>query len=342
MAGPVTRRGLCEPAWSALLAPAWLSVPGRARFGVFAPGTSATGTVDSVMVELFREPSAGLAPFITRLWYVDEPLPAGRERVVPTGTMQLVVNLSADVLTWFGDVDGAAHRGPGAGLIGARTCPVIIDNAEQRASVGVAFRPGGTVPFFRPPANVLTDPVLALDDLWGRDGVVLRERLLDQPSPADVLSTLESVLVRQRARVQREMAPRSESSARIDPEIAAATVDLARGRPVGEVVGQASVAPRTFLRRFHSTVGMSPKAFARVRRVQRLLRQLNHSDVVPGAGSGTDGIDWAAVALDCGFYDQSHLINEFRAHVGLTPTAYRPREPNHIPIPEAHRVSESG
>ncbi|WP_322752369.1 helix-turn-helix domain-containing protein [Frankia sp. Cas3] len=83
--------------------------------------------------------------------------------------------------------------------------------------------------------------------------------------------------------------------------------------------------PRRLNRRFMSRIGLAPKRFSRVRRFQRLLR----------AAGGRDDPDWARLAVDCGFYDQAHLINDFRDLSGLTPGAYRPRSvdvPNHVPV----------
>ncbi len=53
--------------------------------------------------------------------------------------------------------------------------------------------------------------------------------------------------------------------------------------------------------------------FAQVRRLQRLIAG------IPVGGE----VDWARAAFECGYFDQAHLINEFRALTGLTPGAYR-------------------
>ncbi|WP_162453611.1 helix-turn-helix domain-containing protein [Phytoactinopolyspora mesophila] len=279
-----------------------------------------------------REPAPALAPFVDVLWYVDEPLPPGRERAVPNGSMQIVVNLGADVLRWY-DGDGLAtmHSTRGSGLCGAIAHPVGIDTADQRASVGVAFRPGGVAPFFHPPADALVEPVIGLDTLWGRDGASLRERLLEQPTPEAMLRTLERLLL---ARVIRpELMPRLDRfpppSRRSTPAprdgMGYAIGALGQGATIGAVVDRLGMTPSTFTRRFRAAVGLNPKPFARIRRLQRVL----------GGLRGETEQDWAAVAADHGYFDQAHMINEFRALTGVTPGQYRPRAPgeqNHIPL----------
>ncbi|NED98026.1 helix-turn-helix transcriptional regulator [Phytoactinopolyspora alkaliphila] len=274
------------------------------------------------MVSVLRRPVPALASFVDAVWYIDEPTLVGLERAIPTGTMQLVVNLRRDGLRWL-DAEGftEAHTVTGSGLCGSIARPIGIDAADQAWCVGASFRPGGAVPFFHPPADALCEPVIGLDSLWGRAGAVLRERLLEQPSPETTLRTLERALLE---RVIRADTRHALSSGRPDPMIEHATAALSSGAAVRHVADQAGLTPSTFNRRFRSVVGVNPKPFARVQRLQRLLRTIDG-----------DRSDWAAAAADAGYFDQSHLINEFRALTGVTPARYRPRSPgeqNHIPI----------
>ena len=74
------------------------------------------------------------------------------------------------------------------------------------------------------------------------------------------------------------------------------------------------VSLRQVERRFRDAVGVGPKALSRVVRFQEVLRRL------PGDEA------WVAVALDCGYYDQAHLIRDFRQFVGLPPRGFRGAE----------------
>ncbi len=269
------------------------------------------------MVTLFRPPSPVLEPFVDVLWYMAQPLPPGRERTLPSGSMQLVVNLAEDAVRWYdGDRLDTAHQAGGAVLCGAVSRAVGIDTADRADCLGVAFRPGGALPFFAPPASALVEPVVALDDLWGAGSASLRDRLLQRPSPQDMLNTIEAVLLEH---VVRPFEP--------DPSVTAAASALERGLAVARVADDLSLATSTFHRRFRDTIGLSPKVFGRVRRLQR---------VVSGVNAGDD-VDWAGVAAMHGYVDQAHLINEFRHLTGLTPGQYRPRaaEPNHVPMSPA-------
>ena len=105
--------------------------------------------------------------------------------------------------------------------------------------------------------------------------------------------------------------------------VAAAGRALSAGVPVGAVAEALGVLPRTLRRRFTAQVGLTPKRFARVQRLQRVVRDLE----------GRARVDWAAVAAKHGYADQPHLAEEFRQLVGVTPTGYlrsRINGPNHL------------
>jgi AraC-like DNA-binding protein len=90
--------------------------------------------------------------------------------------------------------------------------------------------------------------------------------------------------------------------------VAAAVAAIERGEQrIDRVADEALVHPRRLERMFRREVGLAPKMLARIARFQGVLR-----------GSG----DWTAVAQQCGYYDQAHLIRDFKEFAGESPTAY--------------------
>jgi AraC-like DNA-binding protein len=267
------------------------------------------------MLAVHRAPPPALAPFVESLWYYECNLPHARERILPSGSMQLLINLDEDQLrTYVGDGYSVVQSTRGAALGGVQPQHFAIDTAEQRAIAGVSFKPGGAYPFFAPPADELTGLHVELDVLWGRDGAVARERLLEARTPAGKLRTLEALLL---GRVARPLER--------DPVVAFAVEAFARDVPVAEVTARLGMTPRRFIQRFGEAVGLTPKRFARLLRFQRVLAAVERGPV-----------DWAEVALDCGYFDQAHLINDFRAFSGINPTAYHCNSTsgrNHMVLP---------
>lgn len=253
-----------------------------------------------------------LAPFVESIGYGSADLRHGTERVLPTGGAQLIVNLDADVMS--SRHHGAEERIGGAGLVGVTSTHADVDPAHQRETVWVAFRPGGAYPFLPTPVGEATDLLVDLDAVWGRAGRGLRERLLDAPTVEAKLRVTNQALL-----------DAASGPLEPDPAVRHAVRALSEGAAVGSVVDDLGTTPKRLIRTFTEQVGVPPKRFARIRRFQRLLSAIPYDRPV----------DWAALAVTCGYADQAHLIHEFKALAGLRPTEYRARgatEQNHVPL----------
>jgi AraC-like DNA-binding protein len=206
----------------------------------------------------------------------------------------------------------------GAALQTARDRPATIDLAHQRAIIWVAFRPGGAHAFLDAvPGD--RNQLVPLDALWGRDGATVRERLLAAAEPVAALHAVQAFL-----------AERAVRAPEPDQALTLAARALHGGASVAEVSDRLGWTPRRLGRWFTARTGVTPKRYARVRRFQRLL-----AAVTAGGSYGRD-VDWALLAVDCGYHDQAHMIHDFGDLGGTSPTRYAPRsaaEPNHMPLP---------
>ena len=255
------------------------------------------------MTVVVREPTAALAAFVRSMTYeAGDRTAAARERVLPGAGMSLWVNLNVDEFRLCGgDDQQAMRRVPGAMLEGPRDRAAVVEIEGGRAHLCVTFALGVAPPIFRVPPGAVRNDWVSLEDLWGRDGASVRERLLEVETPHEKLRVLELVLV---ARLQ--------GAPRPDLAVLRGVAALERGAPVSAVASELGLLPRTFRRRFLDQVGLTPKRFARIRRLQRVVRAIE----------GLGAVDWSAVAAEHGFCDQAHLVDEFRDLAGLTPSAY--------------------
>jgi AraC-like DNA-binding protein len=245
--------------------------------------------------------------------------PEETERILPSGSMSLILNLREDRQR----IVDPRHperiqTTPGSILAGAHSEYVVVDAACLDTTLGIAFKPGGAFPFFRLPAGELHNTQAALADLWGPAAGVLRERLLAAPTPDHQFALLEAALL---ARAVRPLAP--------DPAVAFAVRQL-QSSPTAilHLTHHLGLTPARFIRLFKDHVGLTPKLYHRLQRFQQALRRAHR---LPGA----DRIDWSAVALGCGYFDQSHFNHDFRAFSGLNPThylAHRSDHQNHVAL----------
>lgn len=254
-----------------------------------------------------RVPRAPLDGVIEFVWlFRQDAVPFALERVLPTGAPQLIVNLVEDRTRRYVRRGRSLVGESAAGTIVAGSLAEfdVIDTAEQTLVAGVAFKPGGLVPFISLPPSELVGLDVSVEDLWGPTAVaVLRERLLEARDPNRRLDVLEAVL-RERW-TNRAMHPAVSSAI----EMFHARPHLASVAAVTQAVG---LSAKRFIEHFKSDIGLTPKRYCRVQRFRRAVRRANRGR----------SVDWMRVALDAGYYDQAHFIHDFREFSGLTPTDY--------------------
>lgn len=271
-----------------------------------------------------------LEGIVERLWWAEGTASHRFERLVPSGKPQLLVNLHEPELRTYDDVPAAttveaarARRIGGAGLSGVYDRPIVIDTASQRSVIGVSLTITGAAALVGDvSAETIAGAHVDLRDLWGVDGAVLRERLLGAATPEGQLATLERALGDHVART---------SVARSDMQRMQRALDELDGsRSLRDLCRDLGASERSFRRHVKRWVGIGPKRLARLRRFGRVLTAIEQSthDV-------SGGVDWAWLATDVGYFDQAHLIGEFRSFGGMTPTAYRAHRPasrHHVPL----------
>jgi AraC-like DNA-binding protein len=225
-------------------------------------------------------------------------------RLVPSGTLDLVVNLLDDRLLIDDPHSGGCRAVSGAAAAGAYGRYLVWNNRHLRRSsvVGVHFRPGGALPFLGAPPRELANRHVDLELLWGRRAASeLRERLCAATTSRQRFEVLGAAL--------RSRLPAEVPGHRAVP---AALEQLARpGCTVGEVAASVGLSRRRFIEVFTSEVGMAPKHLSRVLRFQRACELARRAQAP----------DWCQLAQACGYFDQSHLINEVRELGGTTPVA---------------------
>lgn len=263
-------------------------------------------------------PRSALAALVDTFWlYEGEAVSHARERRLPNGAFELVINLRSEALCVYDSQDAGRLLAADRCLVsGAYVRSFVIDTLCMTSLMGVSFKPGGAAPFFSVPINELHNSHVPLAALWGAFAGELRERLLSVEDARMRLCVLEQCLL------ERMTWPLERS-----PMVSFMLDALQKpGSGVAEITEQIGYSARHASQVFSEVVGLTPKQFSRVRRFQEVLRLLE-------AGQQ---INWADLAVACGYFDQAHFIHDFRAFSGLTPGMYvdQHREfRNHIPIP---------
>jgi len=151
------------------------------------------------------------------------------------------------------------------------------------------------------PASALAERIVAIEDLWGGDAT---RRLFDRLARAR--DTIEAAAIVESAVAERLAVA---GARHVHAQLALEAAERLTRTNMHAVAVDLGVSERHLRRVFREVVGMSPKAFAKLARFHRALR----------AAYDDSHANWASIAVAAGYYDQAHLIAEFRAITGVTP-----------------------
>lgn len=243
-------------------------------------------------------PHPRLARFVEVICFSDDrgaPVPGPPIRVIPDGGTDLLFSVAAP-----------PRGGPGAcrgALFGTKTRARFVPTEAPVENLALRFRPGAASRFFSAPAHELRDAALDVGELWGAAGRELTERIGAARGVRARLDLLERALL---ARL-----PEAETQ---DPlaevvEVAVGRLAASRGQlAVRALAASVGIGERRLERAFASRVGVPPKLLARILRFRE------------ACGGLARGRAQADVAFGLGYADQSHLLRDFRAFAGATPS----------------------
>lgn len=239
--------------------------------------------------------------WVVGIWTVQGHVPVAAEAVLPNGVVEVILNLGPPHLVLGGD---GARRYDRAWVAGMQQGPLTIAATGVSDLVGIRFRPGGAAALLDQPVGDLTDRVVEADDLDHRDRFVdvLHDRLVAVPNQRQRVDAVRTVLLERLDEVSR----------RPDPRVAAAVARVADATSLRALAEEVGISHKHLIDRFRAEVGVTPSRLRRILRFDGVVRRL----------AGTSTPNWAAVAMDHGFSDQSHLVREFRTLAGVTPTTF--------------------
>jgi hypothetical protein len=231
-----------------------------------------------------------LAPWVECAWTLRGPMDPAGQTILPDGRMELVFHLGAPPAT--GPV---GQPQPGALIAGQMNSALhLLPNGPMDA-IGIRLHPEAGM--------ALPGEIHSMEDVLGGWARRTREEL--------------GSMAGDRARVDAAYAGlRTLLASRSQPDAAVAAsvrrIESAYGCGAMDRFVPPGLQSRQWQRRFLAAAGLTPKAFARVVRLQHLVALYR---------SGP-GRRWADLALECGFFDQAHLANDFRSFSGQSPEAF--------------------
>lgn len=251
---------------------------------------------------LQRAPGPAVRGIVRDYWgYAEETGAPVQRRELPTADIILIVNLGAPLTVTQPDSAPRSIPSGTSFVAGLHDAYVVTETGGSQMGVELRLSPLGAYRLLGQPMAPLANRTILLDDLDTRWGLDLAHRLQDARGWDDRFAALDAALL-----------PRLDRGRRPSPEIVWAWRQMARsgGRvAIATLSTELGWSPKRLIARFREEIGLPPKQVARLLRFQRASEGL--------AAGRAEG--WSGFARRHGFYDQAHLINEFRRFAGDTP-----------------------
>lgn len=257
-----------------------------------------------IMLGQVYKPPPALQEFVLHFITIDAPLPDGVTEVVspyPPTPLQSLMFYGENRIGMRRHGSEAFALQPSVVVVGPQYTRVNLQVRERLRAIRVDFRPGGLYRLLGMPMYELLDGGFSASDLLGSEMELVNEQVLHAPDLATAACHVEAYLLGKCAKLK-----------------TALPFDWAMGQllqsqglaPIEKIAAEACLSLRQFERKCKERLGMPPKAFARIIRFSKAY-QLREAD---------PHLTWTAIAHESGYFDQMHMIRDFKQFAGVTPT----------------------
>jgi AraC-like DNA-binding protein len=274
--------------------------------------------------EVERDPDPRLRAYVHGYFATSSSLVRPvRERHLPATEVPMLLNFGASHTRFDAVHHSEPQRLDRAWVTGLQTQYHLSDAIGERCFMAVRFTPLGAHLFFQLPMDSLTDRAVPLEQIDPEIASLVSDRVMVARSWSARFDAMERLIG---SRVTRHAVPRHIERAWN------VLVRTSGQRPVKSLAADAGCSHRHLVQQFRTRIGLPPKKVAMLLRFNRSINAVSHSEPANSArkpyleGSPTaDNVgdaQWADIAAECGYFDQSHFIHEFRAFAGATPSMF--------------------
>jgi AraC-like DNA-binding protein len=251
-------------------------------------------------------PSAAVADLVEAIWDWDIPdgdaATAFTIKVPPSTAPYFVVQYrTLTHCRWQLGADSYDHKNYGHVLTQTQSGSFAIRPRGPLGVITVRLKPEGASRLARASMHELMNVKIGLRNIFkDHDVGLLEEKVMESGNSSERIACVESFLLQ------------NLGQDREDPAFSRASSWLRRnpGLRIRKLASQLGISERHLLRGFRAIYGTSPKQYARLARIEKVV------------AARKSGLGWTEVAYACGFADQAHLIHDFGAIVGGTPAEF--------------------
>jgi AraC-like DNA-binding protein len=223
------------------------------------------------------------------------------DTVFPSGTTEIIFNLGEG--QWQAINGQSFVTTPPIEFWGQIVKPLPVRSIGRNTMLGIRFFPHAAGHFINDKADLFNNQVVDYSELSGHDAKTLHARLLDTPVWNTRIELVEAYLLQQLAQAERrfhKMAMVSDVMHEIVQQDFFDNID--------NVASRYGITSRYLQKLFLQYTGLTPKLYSKINRFQNSLKLVTGKDA-----------SLTSIAYECGYFDQSHFIREFKTFTGVTP-----------------------
>ena len=258
-------------------------------------------------------PHISLLPFVRCIWVFESRDVTGEgeaQRIVPDGFPELIVHYGDQ----FHEVDanGIAKKQSRLIFAGQLSGPLTLQSGANAGVMGVRFWPAATRALLRLPMNEATNQRLDMHDILGANSSTLIDEVFLARDAVARVAVMERFLMRHllHSRNAEKLTHQHAAMMHCVQSLYYSDGEISMDR----LAYTANLSSRQLERRFLNEVGISPKLLASIFRFRRVFNFLESPNVKVA--------QWTEAALSAGYFDQPHMIRDFKRFAGLQPQAF--------------------
>jgi AraC-like DNA-binding protein len=250
-------------------------------------------------------PSDILKPYVRHYYIFESDSDTEFEDTVfPSGDMEAIFNLGEGI--WESSVENSFIKTPKIELWGQITKPLAIRSKGKHTMLGIKFFTHSASYFFNDEIGMFNDQISDLSDLMGSPVKILHAQLLETKDRDKRIALIESFLLK-------KLISNEKKSFKVD-KVANILTSIKKNpteNNLSNIASKHGITPRYLHKLIYQHTGLSPSSFNKINRFQFSLRLIAKNDQ-----------PFTSIAYDCGYFDQSHFIRDFKSFTGVTPSAY--------------------
>jgi AraC-like DNA-binding protein len=249
------------------------------------------------------KPTEALRSFISFYWILemDSSLAlSAKQRIIPNGCVELIFHFGDRLNTLF--PNQKPEQQPQSLISGQSTRYYDVEQSGKTGMLSILFKPHGARMFFDLPISEITNQNVDLTLLGRQFAPELTEKITLASDHETRISIIEAYLI---SKLRDQHLYNSQRLAR--------TIEIINHQKglvsVSDLASVACLSQKQYNRIFYDYVGLHPKEFLKIVRLQYVFHHRSHFQ----------NESFTELAYACGYYDQAHFVNDFKSLTGLTP-----------------------